>query len=101
MAAVIARQPLMVQRLIQVRTPVDPADKEGNTALMYAASSGEISMVMDLLEAQAPIVDRNALGQSAVDLAQPREIRDMLEKAAVQKFVRPSGWMAKPIADAD
>ena len=68
-ALILTRNTGIAQALLAAGTPIDAQDSRGRTALMYAATRGDLPIAKVLLSSGADTTLRDAEGKSAAELA--------------------------------
>ncbi len=82
-AATLTQNSEMVATLIQMGADVNSVDRSGRTPLMIAAFVGDSDIVEMLLAAGANPLFTNNAGESALSLAQTRDVERLLRRAIV------------------
>jgi ankyrin repeat protein len=78
----------VVQALIAAKADLNVQDKQGGTAVMYAAFMGRQGMLEALLAAKADVNLKTGTGESALKIAKARKFQnivDLLEKAGAKE----------------
>ncbi len=72
------RESSVIKTFIDMEADVNAQDSWGNTALMYAASSGDSSSVWNLLDASPDLTKKNKRGLTAYDISKELAYDDLL-----------------------
>lgn len=77
----------IVRWMLEIKAPVDQADEKGNTPLIIAVMNGDDKIALDLLNANANFLHRNAEDKKALDVAPTEKLREMLKKRDIGKLL--------------
>jgi ankyrin repeat protein len=78
----------LVKYLLELHPNVDQADSAGNTPLIFAVLNADDKAALELLNAGASFLHRNAEKHKALDLAPTERLREMLKKREIDKKLK-------------
>ena len=81
------RDPDILQTFLDQGMNVDVKDRNGNTALMWASTGGHKQIVQLLLNHNADIDLKNRFAESALDLTDDEEIKEMIQNHVNTSYV--------------
>jgi serine/threonine-protein phosphatase 6 regulatory ankyrin repeat subunit B len=88
MAAAQSDSAEVIRALVDAKADVNARDRQGGTALMFAAFAGKPAAVEALIAAKADVNIQTHAGESALRIAKTRKLQDIvaiLEKAGAKE----------------